>query len=45
MKRIFKGSNLPKPVFIIAMLFFTVFQSNGQQLKPAETGYAPVNGI
>src|SRR6266496_1066599 len=45
MKRVFKGSNVPKPVLIIAMLFFTVFQSNGQQSKPANSGYAPVNGI
>jgi len=45
MKRIFKGSNLPKPVLLIAMLFFTVFQSNGQQSKPTDSGYAPVNGI
>jgi pimeloyl-ACP methyl ester carboxylesterase len=41
----FKGSNFLKPVLIIAILFFTVFQSNGQQLKPANSGYAPVNGI
>ncbi len=45
MKRIIKGVSIPKPVLIIAMLFFTVFQSKGQQLKPAESGYAPVNGI
>jgi len=45
MKRVLKGSNVPKPVLIIAMLFFTVFQSNGQQSKPADSGYAPVNGI
>ena len=44
MKRIFKGSNAPKPALIIAILFFTVFQSNGQQNKPADSGYAPVNG-
>ena len=44
MKRILKGSNVAKPVLIIAMLFFTVFQSNGQQGKPADSGYAPVNG-
>jgi len=30
---------------LIAMLFFTVFQSNGQQRKPSDSGYAPVNGI
>src|SRR5258706_8499012 len=29
----------------MAMLFFTVLQSNGQQSKPADSGYAPVNGI
>jgi pimeloyl-ACP methyl ester carboxylesterase len=45
MKRVFKGSDVLKPVLIIAMLFFTLFQSNGQQLKPAASGYAPVNGI
>jgi pimeloyl-ACP methyl ester carboxylesterase len=44
MKRIFAASNLFKPVLTIAILFFTVFQSNGQQAKPA-SGYAPVNGI
>jgi pimeloyl-ACP methyl ester carboxylesterase len=45
MKRIFKGSNVPKPALIVAMLFFTVLQSNGQQSKPADSGYVPVNGI
>jgi pimeloyl-ACP methyl ester carboxylesterase len=45
MKRVFKGFNFLKPVLIIAMLFFTVFQSNGQQNKPADSGYVPVNGI
>jgi pimeloyl-ACP methyl ester carboxylesterase len=45
MKRIFKGPSVHKAVLIIVMLFFTVFQSKGQQLKPAESGYAPVNGI
>ncbi len=45
MKRIFKGSNVPKPVFIIAILFFMAFQTNGQQSKPANSGYVPVNGI
>jgi len=45
MKRVFKGADVLKPVLIIAMLFFTIFQSMGQQLKPAESGYAPVNGL
>ncbi|SHM98560.1 alpha/beta fold hydrolase [Mucilaginibacter sp. OK098] len=45
MKRVFKGSNVLKPVLITAMLFFTVFLSKGQQRKPADSGYVPVNGI
>lgn len=45
MKRVFNGFNDPKPILIIAILFFTVFQSNGQQNKPTASGYAPVNGI
>jgi pimeloyl-ACP methyl ester carboxylesterase len=45
MKRVFKGSEVPKPVLIIAMLFFIILQSKGQQLKPADSGYVPVNGI
>ena len=44
MKRVGNGSNVPKPVLLIAMLFFMVFQSNGQQSKPADSGYVPVNG-
>ena len=40
MKRVCKGSAL-----IISMLFFAVFQSNGQQTKPADSGYVSVNGI
>jgi len=45
MKRLFKGSDILKAVIITGMLFFTAFQSEGQQLKPAASGYAPVNGI
>ena len=45
MKKLFKVSNVIKQVVIIALLFFTVFQSNGQQIKPTDSGYAPVNGI
>jgi pimeloyl-ACP methyl ester carboxylesterase len=44
MKRVLKGSHLPKRLFIIAMTFFTVFRSNGQQSKPSGSGYVPVNG-
>ncbi len=45
MKRVIKRPNAPQAVLIIAMLFFIVFQSNGQQCKPADSGYVPVNGI
>ena len=45
MKRVFKGPHVHKSVLIIAVLLFAVFQSEAQQLKPAESGYAPVNGI
>ncbi len=34
-----------KPILLIAMLCFAAFTCNGQQIKPAESGYAPVNGI
>ena len=45
MEKVFKGSDVLKAVLIMAMLFFAVIRSNGQQLKPAASGYAPVNGI
>lgn len=45
MKGICKGPHVAKSVLIIAVLFFIAFQSNGQQSKPAKSGYAPVNGI
>ena len=44
-KRIVKGNKVFKPILLIVMLFFMAFQSHGQQGKPAESGYAPVNGI
>ncbi|NBA84570.1 alpha/beta fold hydrolase [Emticicia sp. CRIBPO] len=45
MKRVFNGFNAPRLISVVAILFFTVFQSNGQQNKPDASGYAPVNGI
>ncbi len=45
MKRVFKGTDVSKLILIIAVLFFTAFQSHGQRTKPADSGYAPVNGI
>lgn len=37
--------NFFKPVLMTVMVFLTAFKSNGQQIKPAKSGYAPVNGI
>jgi pimeloyl-ACP methyl ester carboxylesterase len=45
MKRMMKGTNALRPVLITALLVFAVFQSYGQQGKPADSGYAAVNGI
>jgi pimeloyl-ACP methyl ester carboxylesterase len=45
MKRVFDAFNDPKPKLMIAILFFTVFQSDGQHSKPSASGYAPANGI
>src|SRR3981081_3494719 len=45
MKRTFLESDVLKPALIIAMLFFMVSQSSGQQSKPSASGYAPLNGI
>lgn len=45
MKTTSKGSHLPKLVIVFAMFFSAAFQSQGQQSKPASSGYVPVNGI
>src|SRR5579872_961239 len=45
MKRVVKGITFQKSILLIAVCFLTVFRSNGQQSKPAASGYAPVNGI
>lgn len=45
MKRVFTGFNILKPTLAIAMLFFMVLKSNGQQSKPNDSGYVSVNGI
>ncbi|MGN6352333.1 MAG: alpha/beta fold hydrolase [Parafilimonas sp.] len=44
MKKLYKTNNLLKSILLIAIVF-TAFRSNGQQSKPASSGYAPVNGI
>ena len=34
-----------KNLMLIIAIMFAAFQSNGQQIKPSNSGYAPVNGI
>ena len=45
MKGVFKIHDVLKSALIIAILFFVATQSNGQQIKPSSSGYAPANGI
>jgi len=45
MKKLFNSCHAHKAIFIVALLFFTVFQSKGQQHRAADSGYVPVNGI
>ncbi|HEY6063382.1 MAG TPA: hypothetical protein VIV35_07215, partial [Chitinophagaceae bacterium] len=45
MKRVFKINDVLKSALPIAILFFVVTQSNGQQIKQSSSGYAPANGI
>jgi len=44
MKNSIKTRNPLRPILLIAILFVAA-RSNGQQLKPSNSGYAPVNGI
>lgn len=44
MKKVFNASHVQKLVLPIIVLFCTVFLSFGQQRKPNNSGYAPVNG-
>src|SRR5690349_10045799 len=45
MKNLFKTHNPLKPILLIAIIMFAASQSNAQQIKPSDRGYAPVNGI
>lgn len=45
MGNLFKKHGLLKTILLIAIIMSTASQSNGQTVKPASTGYAPVNGI
>ena len=44
MKSLLTTHNPLKSILLIAIMF-AASQSNGQQIKPSATGYAPVNGI
>jgi pimeloyl-ACP methyl ester carboxylesterase len=44
MKNLLKALNTFKSILLIAMMF-AASQSNGQQMKPTNSGFAPVNGI
>src|SRR5437868_5015909 len=44
MKNLFNSSRLLSASLLIAVVF-AAYQSNGQQIKPSSSGYAPVNGI
>jgi len=45
MKKIFLNPGFFKLLLVIAVFFCSSFHSKGQQTKPANSGYAPVNGI
>src|SRR4249920_238419 len=34
-----------KNIMVLIAIMFAAFRSNGQQMKPSNSGYAPVNGI
>ena len=44
MKQLLRALNPLKSMLLVAMMF-AIAQSNGQKVKPAKSGYAPVNGI
>ena len=44
MKKLLKSCHQLKSILLIAILF-AASPSNGQQIKPSSSGYAPVNGI
>lgn len=44
MKKIIINSNFFSPILIVFLLFCSVLRSNGQKVKPSDSGYAPVSG-
>ena len=45
MKNLFQTGKILKSILLFAIIMFAAAQSKAQQLKPAESGYAPVNGL
>ncbi len=45
MKKIIVNYNFFRSMAIVFFLFCSVLQSNGQQVKPYDSGYVPANGI
>lgn len=45
MKSLLKTNNLLKSILLIVIIMLAVSRSYGQQIKPSNSGYAPVNGI
>jgi len=45
MKNLLKTNSPLKPILLIVIIMLAACRSNGQQIKPSNSGYAPVNGI
>lgn len=45
MKKIFKPHNLLASILLIVIIVFATSHLNAQEIKPSNSGYAPVNGI
>src|SRR5262245_61338389 len=45
MKNLLNTRSVFKLMLLLIVIMFVASQSNGQQMKPSTSGYAPVNGI
>ncbi|GGB01862.1 alpha/beta fold hydrolase [Puia dinghuensis] len=45
MQNLLKTNNPLRSILLIVVIILTASRSNGQQIKPSNSGYAPVNGI
>lgn len=45
MKNLFKRGSSFRSILLVAIIVSAASRSNGQQIKPDDSGYAPVNGI